>query len=140
MELSKSHRAYFKAAKSMSELSDFPRVKVGCVAVMGHNIIASGYNRKRTDPLQKEYNKYRFQADTMHTLHAEAMCIKNLLKRKDVSYRDVTLYISRYDVNGKPMLSKPCRSCQRLIKDIGIRKCFYTNYGGYTYEEFFDME
>ena len=42
MKLTKSHKAYFKAARAVSELSDFPRVSVGCVAVYGHKIISSG--------------------------------------------------------------------------------------------------
>ena len=68
---SKSHRAYFKAAKAMSKLSDYKQ-KIGCVVVYKHRIISSGFNHHKTNPLQKKYNKYRFDEDTgFHSVHAE---------------------------------------------------------------------
>ena len=142
MVLSKTHRAFFEAAHAMSQLSDFPRIKIGCVITYGHRIISSGFNSMKTDPIQKKLNKYRFSEDdsnTYHALHAETMALKPLMGRKDIDFKNVVLYIARYSVDGKPMLSRPCKSCQQLMKDLGVRKCFYTNYGGYMYEEFYDM-
>ena len=53
MRLSKSHRAYFEAARSVAQLSDFPRISIGCVAVYKHRVISSGFNSIKTDTLQK---------------------------------------------------------------------------------------
>ena len=143
MVLSKTHRAFFEAAHAMSQLSDFPRIKIGCVVTYGHRIISTGFNSVKTDPVQKKLNKYRFSKDdsnTHHALHAETMALKPLMGRKDIDFKNVVLYIARYSVDGKPMLSRPCKSCQQLLRELKIRKCYYTNYGGYTYEEFYSME
>lgn len=136
MNLTKSHRAYFKAAKSVSDLSDFPRVKVGCVAVYKHKIISSGYNSCVTNPLQKRYNKFRFDTDsTLHSKHAEVDCLLPLINRKDIDFSRVILYIYRQYKSGDPGVARPCDSCFNLIKDLGIRTVYYTGDNSYISEE-----
>lgn len=136
MKLTKSHRAYFKAAKSVSDLSDFPRVKVGCVAVYKHKIISSGCNSYVTNPLQKRYNKFRFDTDsTLHSKHAEVDCLLPLINRKDIDFSRVILYIYRQYKSGDPGVARPCDSCFNLIKDLGIRTVYYTGDNSYISEE-----
>ena len=95
MKLTKSHRAYFKAAKAIAELSDFPKVKIGCCAVYKHKIVSSGCNYMKTNPTQKRLNMHRFDADTPATIHAELSCLLPLISRRDVDFSDVSLYIYR---------------------------------------------
>ncbi len=135
MKLTKSHRAYFKAAKVISELSDFPKVNIGCCAVYKHKIISSGCNSIKTNPTQKRLNIYRFDADTPATIHAELSCLLPLINRKDINFRDVSLYIYREYKNGELALSRPCPSCMKLITELGIRNIYYTNLGGFSHEE-----
>ena len=135
MKPTKSHRAYFKAAKAISELSDFPRVNIGCCAVYKHKIISSGCNSMKTNPAQKRLNIYRFDADTPATIHAELSCLLPLMNRKDIDFRDVSLYIYREYKDGELALSRPCASCMRLIAELGIRNIYYTNLGGFSHEE-----
>lgn len=135
MEMTKSHRAYFKAARAISDISDFKRVKIGAVAVYGHRIISTGYNTSRTCPLQKKYNRYRFTEDTNHSGHAELQCLKPLVGRKDIDFSKVQLYIWRNLSDGSLALARPCQSCMALIKDLGIKQIYYTTYDGYSCEE-----
>lgn len=135
MNLTKSHRAYFKAAKSMSELSDFKQHHIGAVAVAGHKIISSGCNSMKTNPTQKRLNIHRFSVDTPHTIHAELACLLPLINRKDINFNDVSLYIYREYKNGSTAISRPCLSCMALIKQLGIRKLYYTGDGSYIHEE-----
>lgn len=135
IRLTKKHRSYFKAAKAISELSDFRRVQLGCVAVYGHRVISSGYNTCKSSPLQKEYNKYRFDEDTNHTLHSETKCLLPLINRNDVDFSKISLYVYREFKNGGLALARPCESCMKLIRDLGIRDIYYTNNGGYSHEE-----
>lgn len=135
MKLTKSHKAYFKAAKAISELSDFPRVQVGCVVVYGHKIISSGYNSSKTNPTQKRLNIYRFDVDTPATIHAEVASLLPLVNRKDINFNDVSLYIYREYKNGSPALSRPCPSCMALIRKLGIKKLYYSGDGSYINEE-----
>ena len=135
MELSKSHRAYFKTAKAIAELSDFPRVKIGCCAVYKHKIISSGCNSMKTNPTQKRLNAHRFDADTPATMHAELSCLLPLISRKDVDFSDVSLYIYREFKSGDLALARPCASCEALIRSLGIRYIYYTGNSSYISEE-----
>lgn len=136
MNITKSHRAYFKAAKAVSESSDFPRVKVGCVAVYKHKIISSGCNSYVTNPLQKRYNKFRFNTDTtLHSKHAELDCLLPLINRHDIDFSRVSLYIYRQYKSGELGMARPCESCLNLIRDLGIRDVYYTGDSSYINEE-----
>ena len=135
MTLTKKDKAYFNVAKEVSKLSDFPRIHIGCVAVYRHKIISSGYNALRGDPIQKRYNIYRFTDDTPASVHAEVICLKPLIGREDINFKYVDLYVYRQYKNGELAMSRPCDSCFKLIRDLGIRNIYYTNSGGYSHEE-----
>ena len=135
MVLTKSHKAYFKVAKAIAELSDFHRVSVGCVAVYGHKIISSGCNSSKTHPAQKKLNIYRFDVDTPATIHAEVSALLPLISRKDINFSDVSLYVYREYKNGNPAISRPCPSCMALIRQLGIRKIYYSGDNSFINEE-----
>lgn len=135
MNITKSHRAYFKVAKSMSELSNFKQHRIGCVAVCGHKIISSGYNSYKTNPAQKRLNIHRFKADTNHTVHAELSCLLPLINRRDINFCDVSIYIYRQHKSGELALAKPCASCMALLRSLGVRHIYYTGDNSYISEE-----
>lgn len=135
MKLTKSHRAYFKAAKAIAGLSDFPRVNIGCCAVYKHKIISSGCNSMKTNPTQKRLNVHRFDADTPATLHAELSCLLPIINRRDIDFSDVSLYIYREFKSGDLALARPCASCEALIRSLGIRNIYYTGSQSYISEE-----
>ena len=135
MRLTKAHKAYFEAAHSVAQLADFPRIKIGAVAVYKHRIISSGCNSLKTAPLQKKYNIYRFAEDTPHSLHAELSCLKPLIGRHDIDFKNVELYIYRSIKGNELALARPCPSCMKLITELGIRHIYYTNNGGFSHEE-----
>lgn len=135
MTLTRSHKAYFKAAKAVSELSSFWQTQIGCVVVYKHKIISSAANSSKTNPMQKKYNKYRFDGDSgKHQLHAEVQALLPIMDRKDIDFSRISLYIYRQHKNGKSALARPCESCFNLIKDLGVRNIYYTNYSGYSHE------
>lgn len=135
MHLTKAHRAYFEAARSVAQLSDFPRIKIGAVAVYKHRIVSSGFNSIKTDTLQKKYNIYRFKEESKHCQHAELACLKPLIGRKDIDFKNVELYVYREYKNGDLAMSRPCLSCSALIRSLGIRHIHYTGDQSYIYEE-----
>ena len=131
----KRHKAYFNIAKEVSKLSDFPRVQIGACAVYKHKVISTGCNSQRTSPLQKKYNKYRFTVETSHSCHAEISCLKPLIGKKDIDFKNVKLYIYREYKNGQPGIARPCESCMQLISELGIKHIYYTNSSGFSHEE-----
>ncbi len=134
--LSKKDKSYFRAAKAVSELSDFKRIKMGCALVYKHRIISSACNSQCTHPIQQRLNKERFEEETPAKLHSEVNCLLPLLKNKDIKWRDCELYVYREYKRGGLAMSRPCASCQKLIKELGIRTVHYTTDGGYATEEF----
>jgi deoxycytidylate deaminase len=119
----------------MSELSDFKQHHIGAVAVYRHKIISSGYNSNKTNPVQKKLNIHRFDVDSKHTIHAELSCLLPLINRRDINFSDVSLYIYREYKNGCPAISRPCPSCMALIRQLGIRKLYYSGENSYINEE-----
>lgn len=134
--LSKKDKSYFRAAQAVSGLSDFKRVHVGAVVVYKHRIVSSSCNSQRTHPLQHKLNKERFNEETPAKLHAEVSCLLPLINNKDIKWKDCELYIYREYKSGGLAMSRPCLSCLKLIKELGIKTVHYTTNGAYATEEF----
>ena len=131
---------YFSKAKQIAQVSDFPKVHIGCIAVYQNRIIGIGCNTNKTHPTQKYYNRYRIDDNDFDNsesllpkLHAEINCI-NQLKHLNINFSKVKLYIYRIRKDQPFGLSRPCPSCMAAIKDLGIRDIYYTTNDGYSYE------
>lgn len=57
------------------------------------------------------------------SLHAEINAIKRL--PRNINMRKVTLVVVRTNMN----MSKPCELCSAVIKNLGIRKVYYSYQG-----------
>ena len=74
-ELSKTARSCFKAAQSVSMLSDH-RYKIGCVIVDKHRIISSGHNSNtKCHPIQAALDTKHFECFCTGKLHAETSAL-----------------------------------------------------------------
>lgn len=132
--MTRKQKSFFDAAKAVSESSEFPKVHIGCVITEGnHRIISSGCNSTKTHPLQKQLNKERFEVDSVHSLHAEVSALLPLMK-EDIDFSKVEVYTHRNYANGKIAMARPCPSCMKLIKDLGVKKIHYTTADGYACE------
>ncbi len=136
MELTKKDKAYYKAAKEASELSDFNRIHIGTVVVHNHQIISSGCNQTKSHPIQKILNKERYQEDKGHMLHSEVSALLPLLNNKDINWKKVELYIYREYQDARLAPCRPCASCQKLIRELGIRQIHYTMKDSFVSETF----
>lgn len=125
---------FFDKARQAAMVSDYSKAHVGCVAVYQGNIIGIACNCNKTHPTQKYYNRYRKPSESLlPKLHAEINCI-NSIKHLDIDFSKVKLYIYRIRKNQPFGISRPCPSCMAAIKDLGIRKIYYTTNDGYAYE------
>lgn len=91
------------------------------------NITAFAYDRKgrilsigrnsyvKTHPLQARAAK-EVGEDYKIYLHAEVAALVKIKNWQKIN----KLVVTRYNKNGEPMLAKPCRVCQRVIKIAGI--------------------
>lgn len=125
----------YTLARQASTNSDFGKYRVGAVAIYNNKILAYGWNSHKTSSLQAKYNKERgFDGYAFSSkIHAEMMVI-NKIRYLDIDFSQVRLFVWRGIVN--PQLSKPCAACEKAIRDLGIRKVFYTGNDSYITETY----
>lgn len=101
--------AAFEAAKSPQ------RFQLGAVIKKGKRIISSGYNQYKTHP--------KFGFGRWGYLHAESHAISRALSlgRED-DLKGATLYVYRRGC----LPSKPCKQCEQVIRQYGIKRVIYT--------------
>lgn len=126
---------YFNKAQQIATFSDYYKTHVGCIAVYHGQVIGLGCNCNKTHPMQKYYNRYRHNSDSLlPKLHAEINCV-NQIKNLDINFSNVKLYIYRIRKDQPYGMARPCPSCMAAIKDLGIREIYYTTNDGYSYEK-----
>lgn len=124
----------YELAKSASLNSDFHRSHTGAVAIYGNKILAYGWNSEKLSLMQAKYNTKTRGFDGhkyKSSIHAEMMVV-NKIKYLDVDFSQVRIFVWRGQKT--PMLSKPCKACERALRDLGIRKVFYTGVNSYISE------
>lgn len=132
--MNKRDQRYFNLAKAISYTSDFRRIKIGAVIVLGKEIISSSANIKKSHPMQYKFNSLRFNdinCTCKNYLHAEMNC---LLKCKNINLDKANLYVYREDRNGNLANSRPCNACMAEIKQRGIKEIWYTTVDGFCHE------
>src|ERR1035438_10261125 len=101
-----------KIARRAFLKSDYKKHRCGAAYIEGAKII-SACNSRKTSPLSVSLDSHwGFQ-------HSEMNVFKNL---PDGSCSKGTLFIWRQKASGAPGLSRPCHSCEKLIRSKGIRK------------------
>lgn len=126
----------YELAKAASLNSDFYKCHTGAVAVYGNKVIAIGWNSEKLSTMQAKYNTrtrgfdgHKFRS----TIHAEMMVVTKI-KYLDIDFSQVRIFVWRgQDV---PELSKPCKACEQALRDLGIRKVFYTGNNSYISETY----
>ena len=95
-------------AKDLSARSTI-KIKVGAVVYNKREIISWGWNNPGLG-----YGE-----------HAEFMAIRRINIRA-IQYPDLPIFIAVYSSRkGKPITSRPCKECEKIIRSIGIRGVNY---------------
>lgn len=89
-----------------------------------NKVVSIGYNLSfHTHPLAKKYG-YRFS-----NIHSELDAIKKFPFSPSLLPK-YTMVNIRIMGSSRLGLSKPCRKCQRLLKDFGITNIWYSTHNG----------
>jgi deoxycytidylate deaminase len=91
------------------------KFKIGAALIRRGRIVAVSHNTTKTHP------KFGSKKD-FKTLHAEGNVIWTA-KKLGIPTQGLTIMVYRRNW----LNSKPCESCQKLIKKAGIAKVIYTN-------------
>ena len=133
---------FFEEAKKESHLSDYHGAHLGALAVYKDKfILARAHNTSKTNTTQYYYNRYRIEdkSDIMlkpARAHAETNLYRKI-RYLDIDFKDVVVYIYREHKNGQMALAKCCPSCEKLLRNLGIRIVCYTDAGGYVEEKYY---
>ena len=124
----------YELARAASKKSDFHRCHTGAVAIYGNKVLAMGWNSEKLSLLQARYNTKARGFDGhkyKSSIHAEMMVV-NKIKYLDVDFSQVRIFV--WGGKTAPMLSKPCGACEQAMRDLGIKKVFYTGNNSYISE------
>ena len=125
---------FFKKAKDMAEISTFYRQHLECVVVYKNKIISAGLNSNKTHPIQKRYNRIRFQeCSCPDSLHAEIHALSQVA-HLDIDWSRVSIYTYRKMKSREHGMARPCPSCMAYIKSLGIKEINYTTDDGFASE------
>ena len=99
-----------------------------------NRIISIGINSKKTHPTNLKNPKKSIKtgedfSDQKHTC-SELNAILKLKRLTNIQTEKCTLINIRIDRNGKKVLSKPCMSCDNLLKYHNFKNITWTNESG----------
>lgn len=136
--------AALKRANKISLESDYTKHKLGAVIFYKNKIVSEGCNQKKNNPLQRRYNIYRapedFDTDLYCGSHAEINALRNLPFNLDIDPSKLSILVFRKTKDNNLAMARPCKSCERALKEFGIKNVYYTNTGRIVHEEYFNSE
>lgn len=131
---------YFNLAKNASTFSDYPKIHIGAVMIYKNKILTMGYNTTKSNPMQKEFNKYRnidereFDINSHpNATHAEMACLLST-RHLDIDWNKVSIFVYSERSDGCTRLVRPCKACSKGLDERGIKDWYYTTDNGYAYE------
>ena len=134
---------YFKFARDASMKATYTgshrfSPMIGAVAVYKGTIVANAWNTNKTSPLQARYNVYRFSENTPDKMHAEIALVQKLRWKfgDSIDWSKVHIYLYREYKDGRLGPSRPCPSCMALLRELGIKRIYYTTEDGFAEEKF----
>ena len=129
----------FEKAKEASKRSDFKSVvskHLGSAVFYKGELLSVGYNSEKTHPIQHKFNYIRYKDDScLPKIHAEVMALSKI-RNLDIDFSKVDVFVYRESADGDPALARPCKSCEALIREMGIKKVHYTGTKKYTSERY----
>lgn len=114
--------SYFRMAKKALLLSD-SRFRLGACVLSKRKVISIGFNQMlRHHPLVRKY-------DNFDGIHAEVSAILRLKNKSLLT--DATMIVYRETKSGKQSLAKPCKVCQKIMRDFKLSKVIYSTDNGF---------
>jgi len=100
--------------------SSSSKFRLGAVLTKRNHVISTACNNmNKTHPVQAKASKLPFSIG----IHAE---VRSCIGIPLCDLENSNLYVARVLRNGNLGISKPCSSCERFIREVGIKKVFFT--------------
>lgn len=121
-----NHRVFSSCIQKAFELIELPNCKRKHFSFILHKrkLVSIGWNNAwYTHPLAKKFG-HRFEST-----HSELAAIKNL--QYPVSFLDKCRVVNvRVNRHGLVLMSKPCPSCENMLKFFGVKEIWYSTNEG----------
>lgn len=120
------HTRWINLARKVAERSTFPEQKMGAVVIKSGRVIATGVNKAKSGIAKSRfYNKNQAH-------HAELDTLDGI---PDDVLSGAIIYVAGLSPNRCSLVwsSKPCPSCQALLRSRGIKAAIYHDAQGRPY-------
>lgn len=122
-KLSNREKSFLLATLDIAKTSTCSIKHGAMIVASGSQILAKGTNVMRNDAhLFEDFE--RPQRPYGVSEHAEEAAVR---KAGNSNLKGATIYVARVDKHAMPAMSKPCLSCDKLLRQVGIRKVVYTS-------------
>ena len=111
MTKNKNIPSIFRLAKNVSKNSDH-RYKMGSVIVKNGKPLSVGFNQIKSNPNAPYLG-----------LHCEQHALQNCGKE---NLKGCSIFVYRENRVGDPAMAKPCKNCQKILKENGFRWMYYS--------------
>lgn len=118
----------------------YHRLKMMSFLFKGKKLITYGINSEKTDPIQNQFRikaRKNSQCFWLDKCHCEIDCLKDFYKRNDIDYSQYSILIISIRNDGTMRDSKPCKTCERFLNDLGIGEICYFKGGRFVSEKLF---
>lgn len=109
---------YYSLAKRIAKKSNHPWYKLACIIYKKKKIVSIGYNQIKT---------HTKSPDEWKMLHAE---VHSILGADPADLEGATAFVYKENRKGKVGTAKPCKTCENLLRSVGIKHIFYTDTEG----------
>jgi len=129
-------KKFLNIAKNLTQYSLFDTYKFGAVITVKDKVVAKGWNKAKSHPMQKQFNnefRPHMHDNSEHGIHAELDAL-NKIKNMNIDLKKAEITIYRIGKDGKPKMGRPCAGCMAAIKQSGIPIINYTTPDGIATE------
>lgn len=112
---------FFNLARAAALMSTHPKHQVGAV-IVNKKPISIGANLYKTHPI------FANMVDGKYSIHAEVKAILSCPRSKLIGSE---MWVYREKADGTPAIAKPCKNCQKVLIEAGVKKVYYTTDDGF---------
>lgn len=120
---------WFNFAKKHLDKCDHHTHNIVAVVVINKTLVSVGWNNiNKTHPDMFRHSVHKKK-------HAEVMAL-NLAKHRYQDLSEAKLIVYGQTKAGNQICSKPCKYCQKIIKEYGVKEVIYSSHNSFeTYYE-----
>lgn len=115
--------AYFYKTKKKREVQYY---NMACLVVKDKKVVSIGQNSYS----EMAYQRYKNYFPENSGVHAEIAALLNLRNTNLEEFRKMDVYVAGITKSGELVKSKPCKSCEQVLRSLNFRNIYYHEKSG----------